>query len=70
MIHLLFNTLEHTLEVNFTDYGTDSFENVTTIKTHSKDGYYEVLQKQETKDTNAPLFRFPITNTVIQYVHE
>lgn len=70
MIHLLFNTFDHTLEINSNELGgTEKFERVTTIKTH-EEGYYEVLQRQEVTDKNAPLFRFPIGVTVIQYVHE
>lgn len=70
MIHLLFNTYEHTLEVNFVDtQDGDKFENVTTIKTH-EEGYYEVLQRQDISGKNAPLFRFPIETTIIQFIHE
>ena len=69
MIHLLFNTYEHTLEVNFSDtHESDTFDRVSTIKEHEK-GYYEVLQKEEISGKNKPLFRFPINETVIQYVH-
>ena len=70
MVHLLFNTYEHTLEVHFTEIQIeDKFENVTTIKTH-EEGYYEVLQRQDISGKNAPLFRFPIETTIIQFVHE
>ena len=70
MTHLLFNTYNHTLEVNSTELeGTERFDRVTTIKIH-EEGYYEVLQRQEITDKNAPLFRFPISSTIIQYVHE
>jgi len=70
MIHLLFNTYEHTLDVTFLEtQESDKFERVTTIKTHDE-GYYEVLQRQTINEKNAPLFRFPIRNTVIQFVHE
>ena len=69
MIQLLFNTYEHTLEVNLTeDDRGEKFENVTTIKTH-EEGFYEVLQRQEITGKNAPLFRFPINSTVIYFVH-
>lgn len=70
MIHLLFNTYEHTLDVSFMDNNeTDTFERVSTIKEHEK-GYYEVLQKEENSGKNKPLFRFPINETIIQYVHD
>lgn len=69
MIHLLFNTYEHTLEVSFMDSDdTDTFERVSTIKEHER--YYEVLQKEENSGKNKPLFRFPINETIIQYVHD
>ena len=70
MVHLLFNTYEHTLEVHFMETQVeDKFENVTTIKTH-EEGYYEVLQRQDVSGKNAPLFRFPIQTTLIQFIHE
>jgi len=47
----------------------DKFDNVTTIKTH-EEGYYEVLQRQDISGKNAPLFRFPVETTIIQFVHE
>lgn len=67
MITLKFDTLNHTLDYSFDGFDT-RYERVTTIKTH--EGYYEVLQKQLATDKNAPLFKVPIQNTIIEYVHE
>jgi hypothetical protein len=63
-----FNTKEHTLSILWGDEGTitEDFENVMTIKEY--DGYYEILQKQES-GKNAPLFRLPINSTIIRYIH-
>jgi len=70
MIHLLFNTYEHTLDVTFLDTrNTDRFERVTTIKTH-EEGYYEVLQRQNINEKNAPLFRNPNKKKEIRFIHE
>ena len=69
MTHLLFNTYEHTLELYDDNKNNDTFTNVSTIKTHTE-GYYEVLQKDDVSGKNKPLFRLPIVNTIIQYVHE
>jgi hypothetical protein len=67
MITIKFDTFKHTLEYYFD--GIDrTYENVTTIKVN--EGYYEVLQRQQTTDKNAPLFRLPINNTIIEFVHE
>jgi|TARA_B110000503_G_C7038196_1_gene367069 hypothetical protein len=70
MVLLLFNTYEHTLEVNFVDnLEKYNYTNVTTIKTH-EEGFYEVLQRQESSGKNTPLYRFPIDKTIIKFVHE
>lgn len=66
MIELKFNTSNHTLEFTYRDV-TKHYENVVTIKTH--DDYYEVLQRQTVTDKNAPLFRVPINNTLIEFQH-
>lgn len=62
MIYVKFNTKNHTLH-----YEGEKFENVMTIKTVS-DLFYEVVQK--TDEISMPLFRFPISLTVIQYEHK
>jgi hypothetical protein len=67
MIILKFNTYEHTLDVIYPNDRTEYFSQVMTIKYF--EGFYEVLQKQS-NGKNAPLFRTPILNTVIQYTHE
>jgi len=67
MITIKFDTFNHTLDYSF-DGINKTFENVTTIKVH--EGYYEVLQRQLSTDKNAPLFRLPINNTIIEFVHE
>ena len=66
MIILEFNTGEHTMDVTYPDNSTEFFSNVMTIKYF--DGFYEVVQKQ-VNGKNAPLFRVPIDNTMIQYTH-
>ena len=66
MITIKFDTFNHTLDYSF-DGINKTFENVTTIKVH--EGYYEVLQRQLSTDKNAPLFRLPINNTIIEFVH-
>lgn len=66
MIHLKFNTAEHTLDFTHRDI-TKTYVNVVTIKTHNE--YYEVLQRQNLNDKNAPLFRIPINSTIIEFVH-
>jgi len=48
--------------------GTKEYPNVMTIK--EMDGFYEVRQRQVTNDKNAPIWRVPITQTIIEYIHE
>jgi len=67
MIILEFNTREHTLDATFFDDSTQYYDNVMTIKYF--EGFYEVLQKQS-NGKNAPLFRVPLSSTVIKYTHE
>ena len=67
MIELKSDTLNHSLEYTY-DHITRTFENVMTIKTH--DNYYEVLQKQNITEKNAPLLRVPISNTILEFNHE
>ena len=67
MIELKFNTAEHTLEFTYRDV-TKTYSNVVTIKTHGD--YYEVLQRQNSTDKNAPLFRTPINSTIIEFIHQ
>jgi hypothetical protein len=67
MITIKFDTFNHTLDYSF-DGVNKTFENVTTIKVH--EGYYEVLQRQLSTDKNAPLFRLPTNNTIIEFIHE
>lgn len=67
MITIKFDTFNHTLDYSF-DGINKTFENVTTIKVH--EGYYEVLQRQLSTDKNAPLFRLPTNNTIIEFIHE
>ena len=62
MVYVKFNTKNHTLW-----YEGEMFENVMTIKTVS-DLFYEVVQK--TDEISVPLFRFPISRTVIKYEHK
>jgi hypothetical protein len=67
MIILEFNTREHTLDATFDDNSTQYYDNVMTIKYF--EGFYEVLQKQS-NGKNAPLFRVPLSKTIIKYTHE
>lgn len=66
--YLKFNTKEHKLTVVYEDgtLSTKDLEDVTTIR--EGQGYYEVLQRQE-NGKNAPIYRFPINNTIIRYYH-
>lgn len=66
--YLKFNTKDHRLSVIYEDgtIGVSDLENVTTIR--EGEGFYEVLQRQE-NGKNAPIYRFPIHNTVIRYFH-
>ena len=66
--YLKFNTKKHTLTVIFIDdtVGVNDLEDVTTIRV--AEGFYEVLQRQE-DGKNAPIYRFPINNTVVRYFH-
>ena len=66
--YLKFNTKEHKLTVVYDDgtVSTKDLEDVTTIR--EGQGYYEVLQRQE-NGKNAPIYRFPINNTIIRYYH-
>jgi len=66
--YLKFNTKEHKLTVVYEDgtVSTKDLEDVTTIR--EGEGYYEVLQRQE-NGKNAPIYRFPIINTIIRYYH-
>jgi hypothetical protein len=67
MITIKFDTFKHTLDYSFNRINK-TYENVTTIKVH--EGYYEVLQRQLLTEKNAPLFRLPIVNTIIEFNHE
>jgi hypothetical protein len=67
MITIKFDTFKHTLDYSFNGINK-TYENVTTIKVH--EGYYEVLQRQLLTEKNAPLFRLPIVNTIIEFNHE
>lgn len=66
--YLKFNTKEHKLSVIYEDgtVGVSDLENVTTIR--EGEGFYEVLQRQD-NGKNAPIYRFPINNTVVRYYH-
>ena len=66
--YLKFNTKKHTLTVIFIDgtVGVNDLEDVTTIRV--AEGFYEVLQRQE-DGKNAPIYRFPINNTVVRSFH-
>jgi len=66
--YLKFNTKKHTLTVIFIDgtVGVNDLADVTTIRV--AEGFYEVLQRQE-DGKNAPIYRFPINNTVVRYFH-
>jgi len=48
--------------------GIKEYPNVMTIKEFQ--GFYEVRQRQQTMDKNAPIWRLPINNTIIEYIHE
>ena len=63
-----FNTSNHTLSIGWADGSgyTDEHENVMTIREGA--GYYEILQRQE-NGKNAPIYRLPINNTIIRYMH-
>jgi hypothetical protein len=66
--YLKFNTQKHTLTVIYIDgtMGVTDLKDVTTIR--EGNGFYEVLQRQE-NGKNAPIYRFPINNTVVRYFH-
>jgi len=66
--YLKFNTQKHTLSIIYIDgsLGESNLEGVTTIR--EGNGFYEVLQRQE-NGKNAPIYRFPIHNTVVRYFH-
>lgn len=48
--------------------GIKEYPNVMTIKEF--DGFYEVRQRQQSTDKNAPIWRVPINKTMIEYIHE
>jgi len=66
--YIKFNTQKHTLTVIYIDgtMGVTDLKDVTTIR--EGNGFYEVLQRQE-NGKNAPIYRFPINNTVVRYFH-
>ncbi len=66
--YLKFSTKKHTLSVIYEDgtVGVTDLEDVTTIRVG--EGFYEDLQRQE-DGKNAPIYRFPINNTIVRYFH-
>jgi hypothetical protein len=69
MIRITFNTKTHTMVIKDDNtIGTKEYPNVMTIKEFQ--GFYEVRQRQQTTDKNAPIWRVPINNTIIEYIHE
>jgi len=69
MIRITFNTKTHSMVISDDKtIGTKEYPNVMTIK--EMDGFYEVRQRQVTSDKNAPIWRVPITQTIIEYIHE
>ena len=70
MIVLLFNTKTHMLEIKSLDLVWDekTYSNVTTIIDFVS--FYEVRQRQDSTDKSIPIFRFPVSQTIIKYIHE
>jgi len=69
MIRITFNTKTHTMIIK--DAGDDQvkeYPNVMTIKEFQ--GFYEIRQRQQTIEKNAPILRVPINQTIIEYIHE
>ncbi len=67
MTKITFNSKAHVMQIVL-EGGVEerTFENVMTIKTN--DGLYEILQRQN-DGVVAPLFRLPITSTIIEFSH-
>jgi len=68
MIRITFNTKTHTMTIQSDSIGIKEYPNVMTIKEFQR--FYEVRQRQQTTDKNAPIWRVPINQTIIEYVHE
>ena len=69
MTILTFNTKEHTLKVTseFPEI-SGSYTDITTISLPSGHHFYEVYQEDD-MDRKVPIFRFPIKDTIIKYIH-
>lgn len=65
---LRFDTKKHILSIAWGNGSEESeeYEEVMTIR--EGNGFYEVLQRQET-GKNAPIYRLPINSTIIRYFH-
>lgn len=68
MIRITFNTNRHSMTIQSESMGIKEYQNVMTIKEMT--GFYEVRQRQQSTDKNAPIFRLPINHTIIEYIHE
>lgn len=69
MTILTFNTKEHTIKVTseFPEI-SGSYTNITTISLVSRHHFYEVYQ-EDNMARRVPIFRFPIKDTIIKYIH-
>jgi hypothetical protein len=69
MTILTFNTKEHTIKVTseFPEI-SGSYTNITTISLVSGHHFYEVYQ-EDNMARRVPIFRFPIKDTIIKYIH-
>jgi hypothetical protein len=67
MTKITFNSKAHLMEISFEGKRSKIYKDVMTIKTY--EGFYEILQRQFDERV-APLFRLPITNTIIEYSHK
>lgn len=70
MTILIFNTKEHTLQID-SDYPhvKGTYTEVMTIQLSQQHyNFYEVFQ-EDNAGKKVPIFRFPISDTIIKYIH-
>jgi len=69
MTILTFNTKDHTLEVasEFPEI-SGKYTDISTISLTQNHHFYEVYQEDDMA-RKVPIFRFPIRDTIIKYIH-
>lgn len=62
---LIFSTTSKKAEVFFSDGKSQTFEDVPTVKVRPE-GFYEIMQKDMFEDKQYPIYRLPISSTIME----